>query len=129
MRTIEAIRRARLQLLRKEFGSVAALNRKLGRLDRDATLGQLLNDTPGTKSGKIKAMGSPLARDIEEKLKLPVGWMDNDPDMVGSPWPFETLTPAQFAQASPEIRRAAEKMLLDSARDAGSSGELDALAA
>lgn len=81
MKVVEQVRRERLQELRERYGTLAELNRKLDRPDRDATLGQYLNPTKGTKSDKIKGMGSSVARDIEDKLGLEPGWMDNDPDL------------------------------------------------
>ena len=76
MPTAEEHRGTRLLELVREHGSYAALNRALGRGDRDATLGQIGNAAPDSKTGKPRQMGKTLARAIEAKLNLPVGWMD-----------------------------------------------------
>jgi predicted RecB family endonuclease len=81
MRTIEEIRRVRLQMLVTEHGTITKLKVKAGYSDRDATLNQYLNASIATKGGKPKEMGSKVARRIEEALALEVGWMDNDPEL------------------------------------------------
>jgi hypothetical protein len=73
------IRRRRLEELRARFKTLTALNRALGRSERDYTLGQLLNQSPDSKTGKPRQMGSVMARAIEAKLGLPKGWMDSPP--------------------------------------------------
>lgn len=73
------IRRMRLEELRKRFGSLTELNRALGRSDRDYTLGQILKQSPDSKTGKPRQMGSVMARQIEAKLGLPRGWIDSMP--------------------------------------------------
>lgn len=73
------IRRMRLEELRERFGSLTELNRALGRNDRDYTLGQILKQSPDSKTGKPRQMGSVMARQIEAKLGLPGGWMDSMP--------------------------------------------------
>lgn len=116
MKEVEQVRRERLQSLRERFGSLAELNRELARPDRDATLGQYLNMTIGTKSPKVKAMGSALAREIEEKLSLPRGWMDTDPDLVrerGDPWPFKSLDYARFDRLTLEQKIEIQGVLRD----------------
>lgn len=87
MRTIEEVRRLRLALLVKEFGSFAELNEKTGRLRHDSTLSQYANSSKNSKGGAAKAMGSPVARALEVACNKPVGWMDTDPDL----WPFEKV--------------------------------------
>lgn len=67
IKTAHDIRRANLKVLADEHGGRDELARKIGR-DRNQ-VDQLM-----TK----KTMGPNLARDIEAKLKLPRGWMDND---------------------------------------------------
>ena len=65
-----------LRYLVTKYGSVAALNRALAREDRDATLNQILNGAPNSKTGKPRQMGDRIARGIEEKLGLPRGSLD-----------------------------------------------------
>jgi hypothetical protein len=107
MKVVEDVRRERLQELRVRFGTLAALNRQLGRLDRDATLGQYLNKSVDSRTKKVKGMGSALAREIEEKLNLEVGWMDTDPDLVAGQapaWPFANLDYGRFERLTAEQR-------------------------
>ena len=80
MQTISETRLARLQMLVKRHGgSLASLNEAIG-LDRtDATLSQIRTKAPHSKSGKPRSMGDDLARKIEEKLSLGLGWMDTPP--------------------------------------------------
>lgn len=66
-KTAHEIRRANLRSLASEHGGRDELAQKIGR-DRNQ-VDQLL-----TK----KNMGGKIARDIEAKLKLSKGWMDND---------------------------------------------------
>lgn len=66
-------------LVKKHGGSLAALNEAIG-LDRtDATLSQIRTKAPHSKTGKPRVMGDDLARKIEEKLSLGLGWMDTPP--------------------------------------------------
>lgn len=79
MRTIEDIRHEWLLRLIDQHGSLAALNAKLDRARNDATLQQIKNKAPNTRTGKIRSMGGDLAREIEEKLGLERGTLDNPP--------------------------------------------------
>lgn len=65
--TINSVRLANLSVLVKQFGSELKLAQKIGHKN-GSTLNQL-------KSG-ARNFGERLARDIEEKLDLPAGWMD-----------------------------------------------------
>ena len=80
MQTISETRLTRLAMLvKKHGGSLAALNEAIG-LDRtDATLSQIRTKAPHSKTGKPRVMGDDLARKIEEKLSLGLGWMDTPP--------------------------------------------------
>jgi hypothetical protein len=77
MKTISEIRRENLALLIGEHGSIAALNAKIGMARTDATLSQIRNQSPDSKTGVPKSMGDAVARRIETGLGLEVGWMDN----------------------------------------------------
>lgn len=99
MRTIEEIRRARLKLLVKEFGSYAALNELLGLASRDSTLSQVGNAAANSETGKPRGMGSVLARRLEAIASKPPGWMDNDPDLIGS-WPFPLVDRVRWDRLS-----------------------------
>jgi hypothetical protein len=77
MKTIAEIRRDNLMILIGEQGSMAALNEKIGLVRTDATLSQIKNQSPDSKTGVPKAMGDAFARRIETQLCLEPGWMDN----------------------------------------------------
>lgn len=77
MKTISEIRHDNLLELIKKHGSIAALNVAIGMTRTDATLSQIKNKSPDSKTGVPKAMGTPVARRIENELNLEVGWMDN----------------------------------------------------
>lgn len=81
MRTVEEVRRLRLAMLVKEFGSYSAINKLLERADGDSTLSQIATEQPNSRGGSIKQMGSPAARKIEERCKKDRGWMDTDPHL------------------------------------------------
>lgn len=83
MKTVEEVRRERLQMLRTEFGTWSALNEKIGLIARDSTLSQYLNQSKGTKTSKPKVMGSVMARRLEEACGKEIGWMDTDPALTG----------------------------------------------
>lgn len=99
MKTVEEIRRERLQALKSEFGSFAELNKRLGRTTTDSTLSQIANQSIGTKTDKPKTMGSPQARAIEDALGKPRGWMDTDPALLEQiiAWPFPEISPDEFS--------------------------------
>lgn len=62
MKTIAEIRRDNLMILIGEQGSMAALNEKIGLVRTDATLSQIKNQSPDSKTGVPKAMGDAFAR-------------------------------------------------------------------
>jgi hypothetical protein len=128
MKVVEEIRRERLAELKKEFGTFAAINAKLGRNSNDATLSQIANASIGSKTSKPKTMGSPQARMLEDKLGKPVGWMDNDPRLIAEleewragKWPFQHLSPEDLASMDPRRLEMIEEMVvaLTSAPPAG----------
>ncbi|EPO7840014.1 hypothetical protein ACUF3I_003964 [Proteus mirabilis] len=79
MKTIEEIRREWLNMLIEQHKTIANLNIALGRAKTDATLSQIRNKAIDSKSGNPRNMGSPLAREIEEKLGLEIGTLDHTP--------------------------------------------------
>lgn len=85
VKPIADIRRERLLLLVEHFRGYAGLNAALGRLSRDATLNQIAVQSPDSKTGRPRSMGTRLARKIEEHLGLPNGWMDSDPEHNPAP--------------------------------------------
>ena len=78
MQAVEETRRIRLQMLVKKHGSMANLCQLLGYARTEtATLTRILNaNVRHDRGGKPYNMGSPMAREIEEKLSLGLGWMD-----------------------------------------------------
>ena len=110
MKTVAETRLQRLQMLvDRHGGSLANLNEKIG-LDRtDATLSQIRTKAPHSKTGKPRVMGDDLARKIEERLTLDVGWMDTPPssaELHGEDDPrtkalqlIEDMSPDQVATA------------------------------
>ena len=74
VKLIEDIRRARLNLLIDEYGSIAALAQKLDR--QPAQVSQWKNASIDKATGKPRAMKSDTARRIEACTGKPNGWMD-----------------------------------------------------
>lgn len=87
MQTVFETRRIRLRMLVDTHGGVAALNRAIGWEETNARLYQINNGSIRSDRGTPYVMGDPTAREIEEKLFLPEGWMDTPPtyaEMHGS---------------------------------------------
>lgn len=78
MKTIGEIRHTNLLTLIDRYGGNAELNERLGLARNDATVSQLKNRSPDSKTGAPKTMGDKFARHIEVSLGLEHGWMDND---------------------------------------------------
>ena len=81
MLTIEETRRARLRILVERYNGMANLCQSLGYARNEtATLARILNaNVRHERGGKPYNMGSPMAREMELKLSLDTGWMDNPP--------------------------------------------------
>lgn len=73
---LSEIRRANLLFLIEQYGSLKRLNIALGRKSNDATLSQIKNKAPSSRTGTVRNMGVAIARDIEKKLNYDFGWMD-----------------------------------------------------
>lgn len=80
MKTSAEIRRANLERLMQQHGSIAELNVALGWPRTDPKLSQIknANKRPGRGDATYQ-MGDAMAREMEEKLSLERGWMDNPP--------------------------------------------------
>jgi len=76
MQTVSDIRHANLLLLVEQAGTARALADLLDR--SQAQISQLVTRAP-YPSGKPRAVGDELARDIEKKLGKTAGWMDTPP--------------------------------------------------
>lgn len=82
MRTVEEVRRTRLQKLKAEFGTYANLNELLGKTRTDATLSQIANKAKDHKTGRVRELGSEQARRLEQACGKEPGWMDSPADAV-----------------------------------------------
>lgn len=104
MVTVEETRRVRLQNLVKEHGSMANLCEKLGYARTEtATLTRILNgNIRHDRGGKAYNMGGPMARQIEEKLDLPLGYMDTPPALEYSPESEKIRLMVKAMEAMPE---------------------------
>lgn len=75
MKTIAETRLDNLRLLISEIGTqdkVAALSET-----SPIYLSQILNGAADSKTGKIRQIGDPLARKLEQGCGKEIGWMDN----------------------------------------------------
>lgn len=80
MKTIAETRLIRLNMLIKQFNdSLAELNEAVGLVRTDSSLSQIRNKSAHSKTGKPRTMGDDMARKIENKLNLEIGWMDTPP--------------------------------------------------
>ncbi len=80
MQTVYETRRQRIEMLIKEYGSIAALNEKLGWSRTDSRISRVKNANARTdRDGKVFQMGDGMAREIETTLALEEGWMDTPP--------------------------------------------------
>ena len=80
MQTVYGTRRVRLSMLLEKHGTFAAINEALEWPRTDSRLSRIRNaNTRTDRDGKVFQMGDGIAREIEEKLKLPEGWMDTPP--------------------------------------------------
>jgi hypothetical protein len=98
-------------MLVKKHKSMANLCELLGYARNEtATLTRILNaNIRHDRGGKPYNMGSPMAREIEEKLSLGLGWMDTPPsyaELHGEEDPrtkvlllMETMSPDQWSTA------------------------------
>lgn len=98
MKTSSEIRHANLLALIKKAGSIQAVAEKLGK--DHAQISQLKTQAKHSKTGKPRLIGDDIARLIEERFNLEIGWMDNPHganDLASSPaapgaaqeWPFD----------------------------------------
>lgn len=76
MEPIEETRRRNLLLLIGAKGGQKQLSDACGGLPSPAQISQWVNRSPYSNTGKPRVMGGGSARSMEEKLGLPIGWMD-----------------------------------------------------
>ena len=96
MKTCSEIRHENLLKVIEEAGSLQSV---ADRLDKShAQISQLKTRAKHSKTGKPRVIGDDIARLIEEKFELEIGWMDNThsprdekPDSLrhASFWPFK----------------------------------------
>lgn len=117
VRTIADIRHANLLLLIHRVGTVKSLAEKLDR--SYGQVSQLKNRSKHSKTGQPRDIGDDMARHIEARLDLQVGWMDQDRHNAWAPaavvdllaareptphlpmaWPFRRVSPAAFFKLS-----------------------------
>lgn len=79
MQTVFETRKTRLGMLKKQYGKWATLNEAIGWDKTSARLSQINSGTMRKDRGTPFVMGDVMAREIEEALKLPTGWMDTPP--------------------------------------------------
>lgn len=77
MQTSSEIRRSRLNQLVEKYGSIADLNQAIGWARTDPKLSQIKNNNKRPGRDASYQMGDAMAREIEERLGLERGWLDN----------------------------------------------------
>lgn len=82
MQTVSETRRIRVEMLIKKYGGVADVNSALGWARTDPKLSQIRNSNVRKGRAKPYQMGDAMAREIENKLALGIGWMDTPPSYV-----------------------------------------------
>ncbi len=111
MQTVHETRRQRLKMLIAERGSIAALNAALGWEATNARLSQIQNGSIRSGRGTKYEMGDQTARDIEERLSLPTGWMDTPPELDAVDDPSLKQFIALAAKLTPADRAKAARLL------------------
>lgn len=109
MQTVYETRRQRLDMLIARHGKLADFNEAMGYERNTAKFARLRRaHARKERPGKAYLMGDAVAREIEEKMKLPTGWMDTPPthselnpdDRISrAVLVMEKMTPYQLDQA------------------------------
>lgn len=111
MKSVQEIRRENLMFLIEQYGSIAQLNITLGRKRTDGTLSQIKNAAVNSQTNKARNMGAGVAREIERKLNLEMGWMDVEHD---ESQPFEpNSTDAQLMATTVTIPAMSTSLKID----------------
>ncbi len=114
MQTSAEIRRSRLGQLVDKYGSIADLNQAIGWARTDPKLSQIKNNNKRPGRDASYQMGDAMAREIEERLGLERGWMDNpiEPsELFGENNPRTKI--AQLMESLPDDQLAVALRLLD----------------
>lgn len=113
MQTVQETRRQRVGILKKEYVSWAALNAALGWERTNTRLSQIHSGTIRSDRGVPYTMGDDTAREIENSLGKPNGWMDTPPsysELHGEPDPISKAVTLMEAM-EPEARYQALRLL------------------
>lgn len=84
MKSVYALRRENLRALMREWGGPTSLAKKLGHTN-GSYLAQLIGPHPS------REVSEKVAREIEGKLALPLGWLDGEHDGQGRQIDDQTL--------------------------------------
>jgi hypothetical protein len=108
LKTASETRRERLESLIGQHGSVAELNDAVGLARTDPRLSQIRNGSlrSGRQAGRY-LMGHAMARQIEQALSLPVGWMDTPQasDSAAAQPVIAAAVPAALSPAALDLAR------------------------
>ena len=85
MKTVEEIRRLKLAALIAEAGNQSLLSDKIGKAP--AQISQWLNASINSKTGKPRVMSNAIARELEQKMGKPHGWMDQQDTSIANTEP------------------------------------------
>jgi SOS-response transcriptional repressor LexA len=89
MKTVEEIRRLKLAALIAEAGNQSMLSDKIGKAP--AQISQWLNASINSKTGKPRVMSNAIARELEQKMGKPHGWMDQQDTSIANTEPGPDL--------------------------------------
>lgn len=108
MRTIADVRRDNLIEVLKKYKSIADFNVAIGRDRYSPTITQIKNES-GKNTGRPRRMGTTLAREIEARLALPDGWMDEEhsagiPYLEGEALPVFPMKTIALSGADPMLK-------------------------
>ena len=113
MQTVQATRRQRLGILKEKHGRWVDINSALGWESTSARLSQIHSGTLRSDRGTPYTMGDETAREIEEKLGLPTGWMDTPPsatELHGASEPLDHMA-SLFATMDADMQAKVVRMV------------------
>jgi hypothetical protein len=113
MQTVQDTRRQRVGILKNKYVKWSVLNEALGWERTNTRLSQIHSGTLRSDRGTPYTMGDDTAREIEQKLKLPEGWMDTPPtyaELHNEPDPISKAVSLLEAMG-PEARYQALRLL------------------
>jgi len=128
MQTVQETRRQRVGMLKKKYVKWSALNDALGWEKTNTRLSQIHSGTLRSDRGTPYTMGDDTAREIEQKLQLPDGWMDTPPsyaELHGTSDPMSKMNELMTAM-EPEMQYQAVRLvgaLAEPTQANGTSGQ------